>query len=66
MQYKREVTLLNHACGTSKIGLMPVGACIDAKSVQRLCYWELGKPYHEISEQDWLDYFSTAKDQEKD
>ena len=62
-QYRREVTLLNHACGTSKIGLM-LGACIDAKAVQRLCYWELGKPYDEISEQDWIDYFCTAQEQE--
>ena len=64
-QYKREVTLLNHACGTTYVGLMPVGACIDAKAVNRICYWEIGKPYLDITEHEWVAYFSSAKDPDK-
>jgi hypothetical protein len=63
--YSREVTLLNAACGSAKISLMPVAACIDPRAMERLCYWEFdNRSYHEITEQDWRNFFASARDTE--
>lgn len=45
--------------------LMPVGACIDHKVLNRICQFELQKWEVDIKEQDWLDYFLSARTSDK-
>ena len=59
--YSREVQLLNMACGSAKISMMPIAACIDPRAVERICYWNLRKPYHEVTEEDWRQFFASAR-----
>ena len=59
--YTREVALLNMACGTAKVGLMSLAACIDPRAVERICYWNIQKPYHETTEEHWRNFFALAR-----
>nr|CCA14262.1 conserved hypothetical protein [Albugo laibachii Nc14] len=60
MVYDLRVRVLN-ASTRSRVYLMPVGACIDHKVMNRTCQFELQKPEGDITEQNWLNYFLSAR-----
>ena len=41
---------------------MPLSACIDPLAVERIAFWEIGKPSHELVEEDWRTYFLGARE----
>ncbi|OWZ12211.1 hypothetical protein PHMEG_00014665 [Phytophthora megakarya] len=58
--YKRRVTALNQ--GSYGRGfVMPLSACIDHRTLIRICKYEIGRPEFEITEDDRKAYFLAAK-----
>ena len=61
--YRREIALANaQRPGGQQIMQMPLSGCIDPLSVERIAYWEIGKPSHELTEEDWRTYFLGARE----
>ncbi|CAK4196662.1 unnamed protein product, partial [Aphanomyces euteiches] len=61
--YSREIASANaQRPGGAKIHQVSLSACIDPLSVERIAFWEIGKPSHELTEEDWRVYFLSAKD----
>ena len=60
LSYQRRMAALSEGTGR-KIALMPVGACIEHKTMVRICMYEVKKSADEMSEKDWRDYFLEAK-----
>ncbi|KAF0688712.1 Aste57867_19688 [Aphanomyces stellatus] len=61
--YAREVNIANHQRpGGAWIQRAPLSACIDPLAVERIAFWEIGKPSHELTEDDWRFFFLGAKD----
>ncbi|CAK4120432.1 unnamed protein product [Aphanomyces euteiches] len=56
LAYSRRVEALNRGVG-GILFLMPLAACIDQKIVPRVCEHDFGKPFEEITEDEWRDYF---------
>ncbi|KAF0683158.1 hypothetical protein As57867_024691, partial [Aphanomyces stellatus] len=49
--YAREVNIANHQRpGGAQIQRAPLSACIDPLAVERIAFWEIGKPSHELTE----------------
>ncbi|KAF0711008.1 hypothetical protein As57867_005405, partial [Aphanomyces stellatus] len=61
LAYSRRVEVLNRGVG-GKLFLMPLAACIDQKIVPRLCAHDFAKSFEEISEDEWRDYFLSARE----
>ncbi|CAK5213956.1 unnamed protein product, partial [Aphanomyces euteiches] len=59
LAYSRRVEALNRGVG-GILFLMPLAACIDQKIVPRVCEHDFGKPFEEITEDEWSDYFLSA------
>ncbi|CAK4670190.1 unnamed protein product, partial [Aphanomyces euteiches] len=61
--YSREISLANaQRPGGAQIHQVPLSACIDPLAVERIAFWEMGKPSRELTEDDWRMYFLSAKD----
>ncbi|KAF0684410.1 Aste57867_23605 [Aphanomyces stellatus] len=61
--YAREVNIANHQRpGGAQIQRAPLSACIDPLAVERIAFCEIGKPSHELTEDDWRVFFLGAKD----
>ena len=61
--YRREIALANAQCpGGAQIHLAPLSACIDPLFVERIALWEIGKPSHELVEEDWRVFFLGARE----
>ncbi|RHX96792.1 hypothetical protein DYB25_007099 [Aphanomyces astaci] len=61
--YRREIALANaQRPGGQQIMQMPLTACMDPLSVERIAYWEIGKASHELTEEDWRNYFLGARE----
>ncbi|KAK1946294.1 hypothetical protein P3T76_001847 [Phytophthora citrophthora] len=58
--YKRRVTALNQGA-YGRVFVMPLSACIEHRTLTRICMYELGKPESEITEEDWKAYFLAAR-----
>ncbi|RHY98933.1 hypothetical protein DYB35_009803, partial [Aphanomyces astaci] len=59
--YMREIRLANaQRPGGQHVYQMPLSGCIDPLSVERIAFWEIGKPSHELTEEDWRDFFPGA------
>ncbi|RQM29351.1 hypothetical protein B5M09_008053 [Aphanomyces astaci] len=61
LAYSRRVEVLNRGMGGTMF-LMPLAACIDQKIVPRVCAHDFGKSFEEITENDWRDYFLSARE----
>ncbi|KAH9078175.1 hypothetical protein Ae201684P_019271 [Aphanomyces euteiches] len=61
LAYSRRVEALNRGVG-GILFLMPLAACIDQKIVPRVCEHDFGKPFEEITEDEWRDYFLSARE----
>ncbi|CAK4769616.1 unnamed protein product, partial [Aphanomyces euteiches] len=61
LAYSRRVEALNRGVG-GVLFLMPLAACIDQKIVPRVCEHDFGKPFEEITEDEWRDYFLSARE----
>ncbi|KAG9409390.1 hypothetical protein AC1031_019644 [Aphanomyces cochlioides] len=61
LAYSRRVEALNRGVG-GILFLMPLAACIDQKIVPRVCEHDFGKPFEEITEDEWRDYFLRARE----
>ncbi|CAK4689842.1 unnamed protein product [Aphanomyces euteiches] len=61
LAYSRRVEALNRGVGGILL-LMPLAACIDQKIVTRVCEHDFGKPFEEITEDEWRDYFLSARE----
>ncbi|RHZ39132.1 hypothetical protein DYB31_016082, partial [Aphanomyces astaci] len=60
--YMREILLANaQRPGGQQVYQMPLSGCIDPLSVERIAFWEIGKPSHELTEEDWRDFFLGAR-----
>ena len=60
--YTREISVANaQKPGAAQIQPVLLSSCIDLL-VQRIAFWEIGKPSHELDEEDWKAYFLSAKD----
>ena len=59
LSYARRLTVLNQGTGR-ELFLMPLAACVDHAVVARICEYDLGKPFEEVSEDDWRAYFQSA------
>ncbi|ETV72205.1 hypothetical protein H257_12680 [Aphanomyces astaci] len=61
--YRREIALANaQRPGGQQIMQMPLTACMDPLSVERIAYWEIGKASHELTEEDWRNCFLGARE----
>ncbi len=61
--YRREISLANaQRPGGAQIHQVPLSACIDPLSVERIAFWEIGKASHELVEGDWRTYFWGARE----
>ncbi|KAG9404924.1 hypothetical protein AC1031_005128 [Aphanomyces cochlioides] len=60
LSYSRRMQALSEASGRS-LALIPVGACIEHKTMVRICMFEVKKSADEMTEQDWRNYFWQAK-----
>ncbi|RQM22576.1 hypothetical protein B5M09_007402 [Aphanomyces astaci] len=40
---------------------IPLSGCIDPLSVECIAFWEIGKPSHELTEEDWRDFSLGAR-----
>ncbi|RHY24482.1 hypothetical protein DYB32_008832 [Aphanomyces invadans] len=61
LAYSRCVEALNRGVG-GVLFLEPLAACIDQKIVPRVCEHDFGKPFEEITEDEWRDYFLSARE----
>ncbi|RLO08970.1 hypothetical protein DYB28_003350 [Aphanomyces astaci] len=61
LAYSRRVEVLNRGVGGT-LFLMPLAACIDQNIVSRVCAHDFGKSFEEITENDWRDYFLSARE----
>ena len=61
LAYSRCVEVLNRGMGGTMF-LMPLAACIDQKIVPRVCAHDFGRLFEDITEDDWRDYFLTARE----
>ncbi|KAH9101369.1 hypothetical protein AeMF1_021888, partial [Aphanomyces euteiches] len=61
LAYSRRVEALNRGVGGILL-LMPLAACIDQKIVPHVCEHDFGKPFEEITEDEWRDYFLSARE----
>ncbi|RHZ30868.1 hypothetical protein DYB31_011071 [Aphanomyces astaci] len=60
--YIREIRLANaQRPSGQQVYQMPLSGCIDALSMERIAFWEIGKPSHELTEEDWRDFFLGAR-----
>ncbi|RLO08650.1 hypothetical protein DYB28_003939 [Aphanomyces astaci] len=60
--YIREIRLANaQRPGGQQVYQMPLSGCIDALSMERIAFWEIGKPSHELTEEDWRDFCLGAR-----
>ncbi|RHZ10010.1 hypothetical protein DYB37_006304, partial [Aphanomyces astaci] len=60
--YMREIRLANaQRPSGQQVYQMPLSGCIDPLSVERIAFWEIGKPSHELTEEDWRDFFLGAR-----
>ncbi|RHY36647.1 hypothetical protein DYB38_013742, partial [Aphanomyces astaci] len=60
--YMREIRLANaQRPSGQQVYQMPLSGCIDALSMERIAFWEIGKPSHELTEEDWRDFFLGAR-----
>ncbi|RLN99804.1 hypothetical protein DYB28_001535, partial [Aphanomyces astaci] len=60
--YMREIRLANaQRPGGQQVYQMPLSGCIDPLSVERIDFSEIGKPSHELTEEDWRDFFLGAR-----
>ena len=57
--YMRKVQYLNQTTSTRMV-LMPVGACISHQAVIRIARVDFQKPETSITEQEWKEYFMAA------
>ncbi|KAG9399309.1 hypothetical protein AC1031_012264 [Aphanomyces cochlioides] len=59
--YQKYVTQVNalRTAGARPF-LMPVSACIDHFAKRRVALWDFQKPYEDISEEEWVGWFSAA------
>ncbi|RHY18106.1 hypothetical protein DYB32_010435, partial [Aphanomyces invadans] len=49
--YRREIHLANtQRPGGQQIIQMPLSGCIDPMAIERIAFWEIGKPSHELTE----------------
>ncbi|RLO09826.1 hypothetical protein DYB28_006295 [Aphanomyces astaci] len=56
--YIREIRLANaQRPSGQQVYQMPISGCIDPLTVERIAFWEIGKPSHELTEEDWRDFF---------
>ncbi|CAK4462974.1 unnamed protein product, partial [Aphanomyces euteiches] len=60
LAYSRRVEALIRGVG-GILFLMPLAASIDQKIVPRVCEHDFGKPFEEITEDEWRDYFLSAR-----
>ncbi|RHY25219.1 hypothetical protein DYB32_008457 [Aphanomyces invadans] len=61
--YRREIHLTNtQRPGGQQIIQMPLSGCIDPMVIERIAFWEIGKPSHELTEEDWRVYFLGARE----
>ena len=61
--YRRETNLANtQRPGGAQVILAPLSSCIDPLAVERIAFWEIGKPSHELVEEDWRVYFLGARE----
>jgi hypothetical protein len=61
--YTREIHVANaQKPGGAQIQPALLSSCIDPLVIQRIAFWEIGKPSHELDEEDWKAYFLSAKD----
>ncbi|CAK5124999.1 unnamed protein product [Aphanomyces euteiches] len=61
MAYSRRVEALNRGVG-GILFLMPLAACIDQKIVPRVCEYDFGNPFEEITEDEWRNNFLSARE----
>ncbi|CAK4320380.1 unnamed protein product, partial [Aphanomyces euteiches] len=61
LAYSRRVEALIRGVG-GILFLMPLAASIDQKIVPRVCEHDFGKPFEEITEDEWRDYFLSARE----
>ncbi|RHY24886.1 hypothetical protein DYB32_008643 [Aphanomyces invadans] len=61
LAYSRRVQVLNSGMGGT-LYLTPLAACIDQKTVSRVFAHYFGKSFEEFTENDWRDYFLSARD----
>ncbi|GLE06744.1 hypothetical protein PINS_up016260 [Pythium insidiosum] len=58
--YERRIRALNQGAN-AKVFTMPIGACIEHRTLMRICQFELFRSDTEISEAEWRHYFLSAK-----
>ncbi|RHZ07952.1 hypothetical protein DYB31_015303 [Aphanomyces astaci] len=61
LAYSRRVEVLNRSKGGTMF-LMPLVACIYQKIVPRVCTHDFAKLFEEITENNWRDYFLSARE----
>ena len=59
LSYVHRLTVLNQGTGRELL-LMPLAACVDPVIVPRICEFDLGKPFENVTEDDWRAYFQSA------
>ncbi|KAG9411957.1 hypothetical protein AC1031_017594 [Aphanomyces cochlioides] len=60
LSYQRRLQALAEGTGRS-IALIPIGACVEHKTLVRICMFEVKKRADEMTGQDWKNYFLAAK-----
>ena len=61
--YRRENALANaQRPGGAQIRQVPLSACMDPLSVERIAFWGIGKDSHELVEEDWRTFFLGAQE----
>ena len=59
LRYVWRLTVLNQGTGRDLL-LMLLAACVDPAIVARICEYNLGKSFEDVSEDDWRSYFQKA------
>ncbi|ETV79143.1 hypothetical protein H257_07230 [Aphanomyces astaci] len=60
--YMRKIRLANaQRPGGQQVYQMPLSGCIDLLSVERVAFWEIAKPSHELTGEDWQDFCLGAR-----
>ncbi|RHY20593.1 hypothetical protein DYB32_010002 [Aphanomyces invadans] len=50
--YRRQIHLANtQRPGEQQVIQMPLSGCIDPMAIERIAFWEIGKPSHELTEE---------------
>ncbi|CAK4770906.1 unnamed protein product, partial [Aphanomyces euteiches] len=63
--YRREIEIANgQRPGGVQIQPAPLSSCVDPAILERIAFWDHGKPSSQVTEEDWKAYFLDSQDDE--